>query len=204
MPASGPTSPSRPMASTSGCATMPSRRRSGCGTTSCRRPLAFARANGLNRIVMDSPHARFGIAARGRGYATLRQALHDAGITEELARMAGLRIWKVGLAWPLDGVGAREFARGLEEIMVVEDRRPVIEPQLREALYYETSRPRDRRQDRRAGPPAAVGPDRARHRRGAAGAGRPAAGSAADRAIARPHPPARPHRAAAGAADPRP
>ena len=48
--------------------------------------LAFARANGLNRIVMDSPHARFGIAARGRGYATLRQALHDAGITEELAR----------------------------------------------------------------------------------------------------------------------
>ena len=104
--------------------------------------LAFARANGLNRIVMDSPQARFGIAARGRGYATLRQALHDAGITEELARMAGLRIWKVGLAWPLDAVGAREFARGLEEIMVVEDRRPVIEPQLREALYYEASRPR--------------------------------------------------------------
>src|SRR3712207_314305 len=59
--------------------------------------LAFARANGLNRIVMDSPDARFGIAARGKGYATLRQALRDAGITEELARMAGLRLWKVGL-----------------------------------------------------------------------------------------------------------
>jgi len=104
--------------------------------------LAFARANGLNRIVVDSPHARFGIAARGRGYATLRQALHDAGITDELARMAGLRIWKVGLAWPLDPVGAREFARGLEEIMVVEDRRPVIEPQLRDALYELDDRPR--------------------------------------------------------------
>ncbi|MCO6417303.1 indolepyruvate ferredoxin oxidoreductase family protein [Siccirubricoccus sp. KC 17139] len=104
--------------------------------------LAFARANGLNRIVMDSPRARFGIAARGKGYATLRQALHDAGITEELARMAGLRLWKVGLAWPLDVEGARAFARGLEEIMVVEDRRPVIEPQLRDALYALDDRPR--------------------------------------------------------------
>jgi indolepyruvate ferredoxin oxidoreductase len=104
--------------------------------------LAFARANGLNRIIWDSPNARFGIAARGRGYATLRQALHDAGITEELARMAGLRLWKIGLAWPLDAEGAREFARGLEEVMVVEDRRPVIEPQLRDALYHEAQRPR--------------------------------------------------------------
>jgi len=104
--------------------------------------VAFARANGLNPIVLDSPRARFGIAARGRGYATLRQALRDAGITDELARIGGLRIWKVGLAWPLDPVGAREFARGLEEILVVEDRRPVLEPQLRDALYHGPDRPR--------------------------------------------------------------
>ncbi|SDB31595.1 indolepyruvate ferredoxin oxidoreductase family protein [Belnapia rosea] len=104
--------------------------------------LAFARMNGLNPIVLDSPQARFGIAARGKGYATLRQALRDAGITDELARMAGLRIWKVGLAWPLDGIAAREFARGLEEVLVVEDRRPVLEPQLRDALYHEPRRPR--------------------------------------------------------------
>ncbi|MBK1659389.1 indolepyruvate ferredoxin oxidoreductase family protein [Paracraurococcus ruber] len=104
--------------------------------------IAFARANGLNRVVWDSPRARFGIAARGKGYATLRQALRDAGITEELARMAGLRLWKVGLAWPLDAQGARDFARGLEEVMVVEDRRPVIEPQLRDALYDLEERPR--------------------------------------------------------------
>ena len=104
--------------------------------------LAFARANGLNRIVMDSPHARFGIAARGRGYATLRQALHDAGITEELAAWPGCASGRSGwpgrwMAWAPGNSPA-----GLEEIMVVEDRRPVIEPQLREALYYETSRPR--------------------------------------------------------------
>ena len=104
--------------------------------------LAFARVNGFNRVVMDSPNARFGIAARGRGYATLLQALHDAGITEELARMGGLRIWKVGLAWPLDAEGARAFAQGLEEVLVVEDRRPVIEPQLRDALYHMLERPR--------------------------------------------------------------
>ena len=104
--------------------------------------LAFARANGFNQVVLDSPNARYGIAARGKGYATLRQALNDAGITDELARMAGLRIWKVGLAWPLDAEAARDFAAGLEEVLVVEDRRPVIEPQLRDALYHMRERPR--------------------------------------------------------------
>ncbi len=104
--------------------------------------LAFARANGFNQVVLDSPNARYGIAARGKGYATLRQALNDAGITDELARMAGLRIWKVGLAWPLDAEAARAFAQGLEEVLVVEDRRPVIEPQLRDALYHMRERPR--------------------------------------------------------------
>ena len=104
--------------------------------------VAFARANGFNQIVVDSPNARYGIVARGRGYATLRQALSDAGISDELARMAGLRIWKVGLAWPLDAEGARAFAQGLEEVMVVEDRRPVLEPQLRDALYHMRERPR--------------------------------------------------------------
>jgi indolepyruvate ferredoxin oxidoreductase len=104
--------------------------------------IAFARANGFNKVMLDSPVARFGIAARGKAYATLRQALSDAGITEEMARMLGLRLWKVGMAWPLDPVGAREFARGLEEVLVVEDRRALLEPQLRDALYHEAERPR--------------------------------------------------------------
>lgn len=104
--------------------------------------IAFARANGFNRVVLDSPVARFGIAARGKAYATLRQALRDAGITEEMARMLGLRLWKVGLAWPLDAEAAREFARGLEEVLVVEDRRALLEPQLRDALYHMPERPR--------------------------------------------------------------
>ncbi len=104
--------------------------------------IAFARANGLDRVVMDSPAARFGIAVRGKAFATLRQALVDCGITPELARQGGLRIWKVGLAWPLDAEAARHFAMGLEEVLVIEDRRAFLEVQLREALYALDRRPR--------------------------------------------------------------
>lgn len=103
--------------------------------------LAFARINGFNRIVQDAPNARFGIAVRGKAWSTLKQAMADAGISPELARIGGLRIWKVGMAWPLDADAARDFARGLESILVVEDRRSFLELQLREALYAEPARP---------------------------------------------------------------
>jgi indolepyruvate ferredoxin oxidoreductase len=104
--------------------------------------LAFARANGIDRIEMDSAAARLGIAVRGKAFATLRQVLAEGGITPELARRHGLRIWKVGLAWPLDVEGARAFAQGLEEILVIEDRRAFLEPQLRDALYGQPGAPR--------------------------------------------------------------
>ena len=104
--------------------------------------IAFARANGLDRVVLDSPRPRFGIAARGKAYATLRQAMLDLGIDDTAARLLGLRIWKVGLAWPLDAEAARAFARGLEEILVVEDRRSFLEAQLRDALYGLPEAPR--------------------------------------------------------------
>ncbi|MDP3415104.1 indolepyruvate ferredoxin oxidoreductase family protein [Falsiroseomonas sp.] len=104
--------------------------------------LAFARANGFDRIVMDSPQARLGIAVRGKAFATLRQVLAECGITPEMARRHGLRVWKVGLAWPLDALGARSFAQGLEEILVIEDRRAFLETQLRDALYGTAQPPR--------------------------------------------------------------
>lgn len=104
--------------------------------------VAFARANGLDRIVVDSPNARFGIVVRGKAFAGLRQVLAEAGITPEMARAEGLRIWKVGLAWPLDAEAARAFAAGLEEVLVIEDRRAFLEPQLKEALYPLPTRPR--------------------------------------------------------------
>ncbi|MGG5809203.1 indolepyruvate ferredoxin oxidoreductase family protein [Falsiroseomonas sp. CW058] len=104
--------------------------------------VAFARANGLDRMVVDGPAARFGIVVRGKAFATLRQVLADAGITPEAARAGGLRIWKVGLAWPLDAEAARAFAQGLEEVLVIEDRRAFLEPQLKDALYPLPDRPR--------------------------------------------------------------
>ena len=104
--------------------------------------IAFARINGFNRIMQEAPNARFGIAVRGKAWSTLKQAMADAGISPELARMGGLRIWKVGMAWPLDAEAAREFCRGLEAVLVVEDRRSFLELQLREALYAQAARPR--------------------------------------------------------------
>jgi indolepyruvate ferredoxin oxidoreductase len=119
--------------------------------------LAFARANGIDRLEMDSPAARLGIAVRGKAFATLRQVLVECGITPELARRHGLRIWKVGLAWPLDAEGARSFARGLEDVLVIEDRRAFLEPQLRDALYGLPGAPRIPGQARRTRRAPAVG-----------------------------------------------
>jgi len=96
---------------------------------------AFARANGFDRIAIDSPKPRYGIAASGKAYLHVRQALRDLGIGEDLAAALGIRVYKIGLVWPLDEHGARAFADGLETVLVVEERRDVIEHQLRAAAY---------------------------------------------------------------------
>jgi len=96
---------------------------------------AFARANNLNRIVVDSPNPRFGIIATGKAYLDVMQALEDLGIDEPLAAEVGLRVYKVGMSWPLEPLGTHEFAEGLEEILVVEEKRSIIEDQLTGQLY---------------------------------------------------------------------
>ncbi len=97
--------------------------------------LAFARANGVNRVVLDSPRRRFGIVTTGKSYLDVRQALDELGIDEAMAAEIGLSLYKVGMPWPLEPEGIRRFAEGLEEILVVEEKRPVIEHQLKELLY---------------------------------------------------------------------
>src|SRR6185312_2834989 len=87
------------------------------------------------RLVFDPPTARLGIMATGKAYLDVRQALEDLGIDEAKAAALGIRLYKVGLSWPLEPEGARAFAAGLEEVLVVEEKRPLIEDQLVKLLY---------------------------------------------------------------------
>jgi indolepyruvate ferredoxin oxidoreductase len=106
--------------------------------------LAFARANRLDKVVIDSPRRRFGIVTAGKSYLDVRQALDDLGIDERLAAEIGLVVYKVAMTWPLERDGVRHFAEGLEEILVVEEKRALVENQLKEQLYNwrEDVRPR--------------------------------------------------------------
>ena len=100
------------------------------------------RANGLDRVVIDSPQRRLGIVTTGKAYLDVRQALEDLGIDEQRAGALGLSVYKVALTWPLEPVGARAFASGLDEVIVVEEKRPLMEEQLASLLYNLDSRPR--------------------------------------------------------------
>ncbi|CAL96049.1 indolepyruvate ferredoxin oxidoreductase family protein [Azoarcus olearius] len=106
--------------------------------------LAYARANRLNRVVIDSPAPRLGIITSGKSYLDVRQAFDDLGIDDALAAEIGIRLYKVGMVWPLESDGVRQFAEGLDEILVVEEKRQLLEYQLKEELYNwrEDVRPR--------------------------------------------------------------
>jgi indolepyruvate ferredoxin oxidoreductase len=97
--------------------------------------LAYARANRLNVVAYDSPHARLGIVCAGKSWLDVRQALGHLGIDERRAADLGIRVLKLGLTWPLEPQAVHAFALGLEEILVVEEKRPVIEDQLKTLLY---------------------------------------------------------------------
>ena len=97
--------------------------------------LAYARANQLNRITIDSPRPKLGIIASGKSYLDVLQALEDLGIDKKHAAEIGLRLYKVSMPWPLEPNGVRHFAEGLDEILVVEEKRQLIEYQMKEQLY---------------------------------------------------------------------
>ena len=98
--------------------------------------LAFVRANGLNRIVTDGgARPKLGVITVGKSYLDVRQALDDLGINEARANALGLRLYKIGCVWPLEPEGLRAFAHDLDLIVVVEEKRSLIEVQLREELY---------------------------------------------------------------------
>ena len=97
--------------------------------------LAYIRANKLNHNVVQGPHDRFGIIASGKAYNDTRQALLDLGLDDATCQRLGIRVHKVGVVWPLESHSTREFATGLQEILVIEEKRQLIEYQIKEELY---------------------------------------------------------------------
>ncbi|MDG1231277.1 MAG: indolepyruvate ferredoxin oxidoreductase family protein [Pseudomonadales bacterium] len=106
--------------------------------------VAFARANNLNRVSHDAPNARFGIAAMGKTWLDTLQALSELGLDESALKSLGIKILKIAMPFPVDVETYREFANGLEEILVIEDKREQIENALRRVCYdlAEGQRPR--------------------------------------------------------------
>ena len=97
--------------------------------------VAFARANKVDQVMIDTPDARFGIVASGKAYEDVHQALIELGIGEAEAHAIGLRVYKVRMPWPLEPEGIRHFSEGLQEILVVEERREIIENQIKQQLF---------------------------------------------------------------------
>ncbi len=97
--------------------------------------MAFAKANGIDRLVWDTPRPRIGILTTGKAFADTMEALDELGIDAKVAADIGLRLYKVGMPWPLEPDGVRAFAEGLEEVLVIEEKREFIEHQLKWQLY---------------------------------------------------------------------
>ncbi|SEB46993.1 indolepyruvate ferredoxin oxidoreductase [Nitratireductor aquibiodomus] len=126
---------------------------------------AFVQANNLNRIIYSGgSKAKIGIVTLGKSYLDTRQALDDLGIDEARANQLGIRLFKVACPWPFDVEHMREFARGLDMVIVVEEKRSLIEVQLRENLYGTANQPEiigkvDEKGGRLFAPTAALDPN---------------------------------------------
>ena len=105
--------------------------------------LAFAAANPIDRKIFDVPDATFGIVTTGKGHHDLMEALRLLGIEEAEARKLGIDVYKVGMVWPLEPQGALDFVRGKTEVLVVEEKRGIIESQFKEYFYdYPGNKPK--------------------------------------------------------------
>lgn len=96
---------------------------------------AFARANRVDEVTFDCEGARFGIVASGKAYEDVSQALEELGLGPAELRALRVRIYKVRMPWPLEPEGIRSFSEGLEEVLIVEERREIIEHQIKQQLF---------------------------------------------------------------------
>ncbi|MDX6749536.1 indolepyruvate ferredoxin oxidoreductase family protein [Geminicoccaceae bacterium 1502E] len=103
---------------------------------------AFVRANGLDRVVLGGEAAWLAIVSTGKSYLDLVAALDALGIDGARARALGVRVYKVAMPWPLEPVMLERAVAGAEKVLVVEEKRPLIEDQIKELLYDLPQRPR--------------------------------------------------------------
>ena len=97
---------------------------------------AFARANNIDEVIFDATERRFGIITAGKAYLDVIEALSLLGIDARRAAALGIGVLKLGLTWPVDADGLRDFSARCREIMVIEEKRPFIEPQVKDSLYH--------------------------------------------------------------------
>ncbi|GAB3774656.1 indolepyruvate ferredoxin oxidoreductase family protein [Ramlibacter monticola] len=102
---------------------------------------AFARINSIDRHVVQSPRATVGIVTAGKAHYDLLEVLRRLDVPLETLAAHGVRIYKLGLTYPIEPTRMREFARGLSEVLVIEEKGPVVEEQLRSMFYNERERP---------------------------------------------------------------
>ena len=103
---------------------------------------AFARENAIDKVVLEAENPRIGIISCGKSYLDVQQAMHYLRLSEERARKIGLTIYKVGMTWPLEPTGIQRFAQGLDLLIVVEEKRGLVESQVKEILYGTVGAPR--------------------------------------------------------------
>ena len=103
---------------------------------------AFARANGIDRVVIDGPSRMLCIVSAGKAFLDVRQALADLGFDADTCTRLGVRLYKPGLIWPMDGQRLVELAQGSAAVLVIEEKRPVMEDQVARHLYGLNARQR--------------------------------------------------------------
>lgn len=103
---------------------------------------SYVRANHLDEVIWDGGKSpRFGIVSTGKAYMDVLQALSDLGITQKLANQMGLALYKIGMSWPVEPQGLTAFASTVEQIFVVEEKRGLIEDQIKTILYHQKNAP---------------------------------------------------------------
>ena len=102
---------------------------------------AYVRKNNIDRVIFENKKAKFGIIATGKGYMDVLQALTDLGINSKNYKKFGLKLYKIGMSWPLEPVGIKNFVKNLSKVLIIEEKRSLIETQIKEILYNDKNSP---------------------------------------------------------------